>query len=193
MHTARAERARRRRCSALQHCCCATNRQSRCQPHDAPLYLSSPLTSTTTTTRQHNNNTIFLPRHIDLGRAAFRLLADEKWGVVGLKWRAVSCDRLGSSGRTAAPAAPAPVQQQKPQQQGQQWGQQQQAAPVQQQQPQQQQWRLALPQELATSPARSWGHGGGGEWQREAQRYASRYGGSGGGGARWGTPRIGRW
>ncbi|GBF90955.1 hypothetical protein Rsub_03810 [Raphidocelis subcapitata] len=42
-------------------------------------------------------------KHVDLGRAAFKALADEKWGVIGLRWRYVDCSRLGGSPGTAAP------------------------------------------------------------------------------------------
>jgi rare lipoprotein A (peptidoglycan hydrolase) len=49
-----------------------------------------------------------LQRHVDLGRAAFKALADEKWGVIGLRWRFVDCSRLGGSPATIAPR-PKPV------------------------------------------------------------------------------------
>lgn len=41
-------------------------------------------------------------KHIDLGRAAFKQLAPERWGVIGLKWRVVSCSLLGKN-RTIDP------------------------------------------------------------------------------------------
>ncbi|KAI8472475.1 MAG: RlpA-like double-psi beta-barrel-protein domain-containing protein-containing protein [Monoraphidium minutum] len=34
-------------------------------------------------------------KHLDLGRAVFRELAQERWGVVGARWRVVDCSRLG--------------------------------------------------------------------------------------------------
>lgn len=38
------------------------------------------------------------PRHLDLGRQAFKQLATESWGVIGLKWRSVDCSKLGTTG-----------------------------------------------------------------------------------------------
>lgn len=33
--------------------------------------------------------------HMDLGREVFKELADEHWGVISIRWKETTCDKLG--------------------------------------------------------------------------------------------------
>jgi hypothetical protein len=59
-------------------------------------------------------------QHVDLGRAAFAQLAPEEQGVIGLRWREVSCDTQGNPGTSPAGTTDTPQQpqQQQPQDAG---------------------------------------------------------------------------
>jgi len=109
-------------------------------------------------------------RHIDLGRAAFKHLAPESLGVIGLKWRLVDCSKLGSTGSTT----PAPSSSWQGDAQPQQPQKQQQQAP---QQPQEQQQSGSWQQPQQQEASSNWAsyaqqkYGGGNDYQGYANSW----------------------